>query len=107
MNKRFVKGANNGENQEYRNPLIKQFVLEKDRPVKISHLNFGLLSEVEMMRLSEIRVTSRDLFAIQSRDPAKNGVLDKRLGVSNKADTCDTCNLRLSDCVGHFGYIKV
>lgn len=72
-----------------------------------------------------------------SREPALDGVLDKRLGVSNKKDTCDvrptalrssartdwvdaiqmtddvaslclqTCNLRLADCVGHFGYIKV
>nr|CCA19646.1 DNAdirected RNA polymerase III largest subunit puta [Albugo laibachii Nc14]CCA23078.1 RNA polymerase III putative [Albugo laibachii Nc14] len=107
MNKRFAKGANNSESHERQNPLVKQFVLEKDRPVKISHLNFGLLSEVEMMRMSEMRVTSRDLFAVQSRDPAKNGVLDKRLGVSNKSDTCDTCSLRLSDCVGHFGYIKL
>lgn len=44
---------------ERRNPLVKQFVLENDRPAKISHLNFGLLSEVDMMRMSEIRVHSK------------------------------------------------
>lgn len=31
----------------------------------------------------------RDLFKMPSRDPALDGVLDKRLGVSNKKDTCD------------------
>lgn len=44
---------------ERRNPLVKQFVLENDRPAKISHLSFGLLSEVDMMRMSEIRVHSK------------------------------------------------
>ncbi|DBA04436.1 TPA: hypothetical protein N0F65_010032 [Lagenidium giganteum] len=92
---------------ERRNPLVKQFVLENDRPARISHLNFGLLSEVDMMRMSELRIHSKDLFKMPSRDPAKDGVLDKRLGVSNKKDVCDTCHLRLADCVGHFGYIKL
>jgi DNA-directed RNA polymerase III subunit RPC1 len=44
---------------ERRNPLVKQFVLENDRPAKISHLNFGLLSEIDMMRMSEIKVHSK------------------------------------------------
>lgn len=92
---------------ERRNPLVKQLVLENDRPAKISHLNFGLLSDVDMMRMSELRVQSKDLFKVQTREPQTNGVLDKRLGVSNKSDTCDTCHLKLSDCVGHFGYIKL
>ncbi|TYZ65031.1 hypothetical protein PybrP1_003004 [[Pythium] brassicae (nom. inval.)] len=101
-------GANgNGPRAERRNPLVKQFVLENDRPAKISHLNFGLLSDVDMMRMSELRIHSKDLFKMPSREPAVDGVLDKRLGVSNKKDTCDTCNLRLADCVGHFGYIKL
>ncbi|KAF1790063.1 RNA polymerase Rpb1, domain 5 [Phytophthora cactorum] len=59
------------------------------------------------MRMSELRVQSKDLFKVQTREPQANGVLDKRLGVSNKKDTCDTCHLKLSDCVGHFGYIKL
>ncbi|RLO03525.1 hypothetical protein DYB28_001540 [Aphanomyces astaci] len=39
-----------------------------------------------------------------TREPAPNGVLDKRLGVSNKSDDCETCHQKLTDCVGHFGY---
>ncbi|RHY31723.1 hypothetical protein DYB32_003219 [Aphanomyces invadans] len=42
-----------------RNPLVKQFVLENDRPSKISHLNFGLLSSTDMMRMSEIPIHSK------------------------------------------------
>ncbi|KAI9992892.1 hypothetical protein PInf_014830 [Phytophthora infestans] len=96
-----------GGRGERRNPLVKQLVLENDRPAKISHLNFGLLSDVDMMRMSELRVQSKDLFKVQTREPQGNGVLDKRLGVSNKKDTCETCHLKLADCVGHFGYIKL
>ncbi|GAB9475396.1 DNA-directed RNA polymerase iii largest subunit [Globisporangium polare] len=104
---RFGNSAPGSVRAERRNPLVKQFVLENDRPAKISHLNFGLLSDIDMMRMSELRIHSKDLFKMPSRDPALDGVLDKRLGVSNKKDTCDTCNLRLADCVGHFGYIKL
>ena len=30
-----------------------------------------------------------------------------RLGVSDKVSTCATCELKLADCAGHFGYIKL
>jgi hypothetical protein len=52
-------GGPMGVRGERRNPLVKQLVLENDRPAKISHLNFGLLSEIEMMRLSEMRIHSK------------------------------------------------
>ena len=41
------------------------------------------------------------------RTPAINGVLDTRLGVSDKVSTCATCKLKLADCAGHFGYIRL
>lgn len=41
------------------------------------------------------------------RRPQPNGVLDLRLGVSNKRATCETCGQMLADCTGHFGYIAL
>lgn len=41
------------------------------------------------------------------RTPTDHGVLDPRLGVSNKNKKCATCGLQLKDCAGHFGYIKL
>lgn len=76
-------------------------------PMQISHLQFGLLSSSDMQRLAEFRVTSRDLFAMPQRTPAPGGVLDPRLGVSDKVGTCATCKLKLADCAGHFGYIQL
>ncbi len=60
-----------------------------------------------MQRLAEFQVTSRDLFTMPQRSPAPNGVLDSRLGVSDKVSTCATCKLKLADCAGHFAYIKL
>src|SRR6056300_2000789 len=76
-------------------------------PKQISHLQFGLLSPSDMQRLAEFQVTSRDLFTMPQRLPAANGVLDPRLGVSDKVGTCSTCKLKLADCAGHFGYIRL
>jgi hypothetical protein len=28
-------------------------------------------------------------------------------GISNKMAICETCNMKLADCAGHFGYIKL
>ena len=41
------------------------------------------------------------------RRPAANGVLDPRLGVSNKRASCETCGQTLLECTGHFGYLKL
>lgn len=59
-------GGPMGARAERRNPLVKQFVLENDRPAKISHLNFGLLSEIDMMRMSELRIHSKYVSSFSS-----------------------------------------
>lgn len=41
------------------------------------------------------------------RRPQPYGVLDPRLGVSNKRATCETCGQMLAECTGHFGYIAL
>jgi len=35
------------------------------------------------------------------------GCLDPRLGVSDKLSTCATCKRKLTDCAGHYGYIRL
>lgn len=41
------------------------------------------------------------------RRPHPNGVLDPRLGISNKRSICETCGQGLADCTGHFGHIHL
>eukprot|EP00520_Triparma_pacifica_P017062 CAMPEP_0118658354 /NCGR_PEP_ID=MMETSP0785-20121206/14522_1 /TAXON_ID=91992 /ORGANISM="Bolidomonas pacifica, Strain CCMP 1866" /LENGTH=1501 /DNA_ID=CAMNT_0006551363 /DNA_START=203 /DNA_END=4704 /DNA_ORIENTATION=- len=76
-------------------------------PKKIASIQFGLLSPQEMAQLSEITISNRELFSMPSRRPAPLGVLDSRLGVSDKMSVCETCKLKLTECGGHYGYIKL
>lgn len=85
----------------------KCLIATAQTPQKISHLQFGLLSPAEIQRVSEFQVTSRELFSMPSRTPAMGGCLDPRLGVSDKFSTCATCKRKLTDCAGHYGYIKL
>ena len=41
------------------------------------------------------------------RTPVEHGVLDYRLGISNKNKRCGTCGQQLKECAGHFGFVKL
>jgi DNA-directed RNA polymerase III subunit RPC1 len=86
---------------------VKALVKQDLAPKKISSIQFGLLSAMEIQRLAEFQVTSRELFSMPSRKPAPGGCLDPRLGISDKNSVCATCKRKLVDCAGHFGYIRL
>ena len=56
-----------------------------------ARIRFGVMSAQEMARVSHLRVFNRDLYAMPGRTPAAYGVLDRRLGVSDKGGACETC----------------
>eukprot|EP00300_Choanocystis_sp_HF-7_P018645 c20097_g2_i2.p1 GENE.c20097_g2_i2~~c20097_g2_i2.p1 ORF type:complete len:1413 (-),score=323.94 c20097_g2_i2:41-4279(-) len=89
------------------NVLGKQLIPENDAPKKISAIQFGLLSAHDIQQLSQIRVVNRELYTLPERTPFPYGVLDTRLGTSSKSDSCSTCGLKVANCVGHFGYVKL
>ncbi|GAA5868140.1 hypothetical protein JCM8547_003356 [Rhodosporidiobolus lusitaniae] len=76
-------------------------------PKRIKHIQFSILSAREAVAISEFEANQRDLYTPVDRRPVDHGVLDRRLGTSDKAGKCDTCNLALADCVGHYAYIKL
>jgi DNA-directed RNA polymerase III subunit RPC1 len=98
-------------------------------PKMISHIQFGMLSAAEIQRMAEFQVTSLDLYSLHAaavaatpadtsatpvatvalRQPATNGCLDPRLGVSSEkfGVVCHTCGLGLRECAGHYGYIRL
>ena len=65
------------------------------------------MSQEEIMNLAELEVVTRDIYDLPNRQPRVGGVLDRRMGVSDKVSTCQTCGHRMADCVGHYGYIKL
>ena len=48
-----------------------------------------------------------DIFNPINREPTANGVLDRRLGISSKAEVCQTCGKNIATCPGHFGTIHL
>ncbi|GAA6004779.1 hypothetical protein JCM11491_002226 [Sporobolomyces phaffii] len=76
-------------------------------PKRIKHIQFSVLSSREAVAISEFEANQRDLYKAEDRTPVPHGVLDRRLGTSDKAGKCETCGLALADCVGHYAYIKL
>jgi DNA-directed RNA polymerase beta' subunit len=74
---------------------------------RISHVQFGVFGASEVTRVSEFEVVSDKGYEQPSRTPVVGGVLDRRLGVSDKQSTCETCGCKLQDCPGHYGHIKL
>ena len=66
-----------------------------------------MFSPDEVAKLAEFEAVSSDFRDSKNMAPAKSGVLDRRLGVSDKSSKCETCGMGLQDCPGHFGRIKL
>ena len=98
---------NEPDHDDPKRSTSKSLVSANTAPQKIAQLQFGLLSASEIQRLAEFQVSSASLFTQPSRKPAIGGCLDTRLGVSDKFSFCATCKRKLTDCTGHYGYIRL
>ncbi|KAK7467362.1 DNA-directed RNA polymerase III subunit C1 (rpo31) [Stygiomarasmius scandens] len=76
-------------------------------PKVIKKLQFSLLNAQDTVKVSEFEVTHRDLYTPVDRLPVKDGVLDRRLGTTDKSAFCETCGQNNVNCVGHYAYIKL
>ncbi|KAI1372952.1 beta and beta-prime subunits of DNA dependent RNA-polymerase [Hypoxylon crocopeplum] len=86
---------------------VKHQVVDK-LPKKFKQMKFGIQSNQDIVNQAVIEVSDRFLYDVErGREPTQNGALDKRLGTSNKTGTCSTCGLRLQDCTGHFGHVRL
>ena len=48
------------------------------------HIQFGVMSPQNMVKIGELEVTQRDLYMPESRTPVKGGVLDLRMVIKIK-----------------------
>ncbi|PVU99530.1 hypothetical protein BB559_000640 [Furculomyces boomerangus] len=85
---------------------MKAHVVHK-APKRVKYIEFGVPSPDDIRKVSETQISHRDLYHAEARIPIKNGVLDLRLGISNKKDFCETCGLGLAECIGHWGHINL
>lgn len=90
---------------------MKELLRLNDAPKRIQSIHFGLLSPQAMSELSELEVCNRELYSVvggpSGSKPLAHGSLDRRLGISDKNNSCETCGLKLAECAGHFGHIKL
>ncbi|GAX79763.1 hypothetical protein CEUSTIGMA_g7204.t1 [Chlamydomonas eustigma] len=90
-------------------PLVctKEVLKDVKLPGKIQQIKFGMQTPQEIVKCGVFHVFERALYKMPERTPHVDGVLDRRLGVSNKHYTCETCGQKMTDCSGHFGYIRL
>lgn len=69
-------------------------------------MQFSISSPEEIQQESHLRIVSKNLYQAQ-RQPVPYGVLDRRMGVSSKDASCETCGQGLNECIGHFGYLDL
>ncbi|MCJ1307789.1 hypothetical protein MMC25_001437 [Agyrium rufum] len=87
--------------------LMKEQVVDSV-PKRIKELKFGVLSKQDIVNQGVLEVCDRALYDLdRNRAPRLNGPLDGRMGISNKQGFCDTCELPLQSCNGHFGYVRL
>ena len=81
---------------------------EVTAPRKIRSVRFSLMSPQEIGKCGVFHVFERNLYQMPQRVPLTNGILDLRMGTTDKKGAmCQTCKGKLIDCAGHFGYIKL
>ncbi|KAI9752373.1 MAG: hypothetical protein M4579_005644, partial [Chaenotheca gracillima] len=86
---------------------VKEQVVDRI-PKRIREIEFGLLSSQDILNQAVLEVSDRQLYDLdRNRAPVTNGLLDPRLGTSNKNAVCETCAESLQLCNGHFGYVKL
>ncbi|RSH95176.1 hypothetical protein EHS25_000262 [Saitozyma podzolica] len=79
-------------------------------PRRIKHIQFQPFTPKDIVRISEVEVTTADLYRTSEdgiRTTAPDGPLDGRMGPNEKGKPCLTCGEEAAKCVGHYGYIKL
>ena len=78
-----------------------------ERTQKVKAIQFSILSSKDVVQVSELHVSERNLYEMPVRAPKPCGLLDPRLGTSDKKLQCQTCGGQLKECSGHFGHIAL
>ncbi|KAJ9603853.1 DNA-directed RNA polymerase III subunit C1 (rpo31) [Cladophialophora chaetospira] len=92
--------------------LGKQQVIN-DVPKVIKELQFGVLSDRDIINQSAVELVDRRLFDLDktrtggARAIAEYGPLDRRMGVASKLNICETCGKPLQECNGHYGHVRL
>lgn len=74
---------------------------------KIKKVQFGILSEQEILSTSVCEIGSTFIYDKDTGLPAEGGLNDLRMGVTSRGLICQTCFSEMKECPGHYGHIKL
>eukprot|EP00808_Paulinella_micropora_P027547 g67066.t1 len=74
---------------------------------KFTGLDFTIGKPQDHSRNSHLAIVNKTMYKENTRDPTPHGVLDRKLGTSDKKSTCETCKQTIDECIGHFGHIEL
>lgn len=80
-------------------------MLEQDVEKKVTSIQFGLFSPEEIRRGSVVHVIHPE--TVENGIPKENGLIDLRMGTTERNFLCQTCNSSSFECVGHYGHIEL
>ncbi|KAI5191302.1 DNA-directed RNA polymerase II subunit RPB1 [Nematocida minor] len=72
---------------------------------RVESIEFGILSPEDIIAMSVCKIEHPE--TMESGVPKEGGLVDLRLGTSERGFLCSTCGHRPDSCVGHFGYIEL
>ncbi|MBI4158748.1 DNA-directed RNA polymerase subunit A' [Candidatus Woesearchaeota archaeon] len=73
---------------------------------KVGSIVFGLLSPRVIKKMASVKIVTPELYDKEGY-PVDGGLMDIKLGVIDPGLRCKTCNCKLKECPGHFGYMDL
>eukprot|EP00392_Amoebophrya_sp_AT5.2_P004718 g4726.t1 len=72
---------------------------------KVTQVRFTVLSPDEIRQMSVAEVYNSNTY--ENGLPVHNGLNDPRMGPIDFRTPCETCNMNMDNCQGHFGHIEL
>ena len=73
---------------------------------KVDSIKFSMLSPKTVKKMSVAKIVTPELYDREGY-PVDGGLMDIRMGVIDPGLRCKTCNGRLKECPGHFGFMDL
>ena len=73
---------------------------------KIKKIVFGILSSKLIKKMAATKIVTAELYDKEGY-PVDGGLMDVSMGVIDPGLRCKTCNGKLKECIGHFGYVEL
>ena len=85
--------------------MIIEYNLAKKKTTRIVGVDFGVIDNDEVERLSVVEVDDINIY--HRGVPMRNGINDTRMGTVDRRIKCSTCGNDVEKCSGHIGHMKL